>query len=146
MDNTKDLVGRSQAVPIKTPFYYGWFIVGISAFGIFFSGPGQTYTNSVFIESYLQEFGWSQTTVSSVYSLATLCSGFLLFTIGKLTDRLGRRFMLTLVSLLLGLACIGSSFVVGVISMFIGFFCIRLLGQGSMTMISNTLVSQWFIK
>lgn len=137
---------ESRAVPINTPFYYGWFIVGISAFGIFFSGPGQTYTNSVFIESYLQEFGWSHTAVSSIYSLATLCSGFLLFTIGKLTDRLGRRFMLTFVSLMLGLACIGSSFVVGMISMFIGFFCIRLFGQGSMTMIPNTLVSQWFIK
>lgn len=39
---------------------------------VFFSGPGQTYSNAAFIDEYIQTFGWSRTEVSSIYSLAIL--------------------------------------------------------------------------
>ncbi|CAM3478465.1 MFS transporter [Marinicrinis lubricantis] len=144
---TKEVAAATRhRLPFSTPFYYGWLMVAIGALGVFFSGPGQTYSNSVFIESYISDFDMSRTTVSSIYSAATLLAGFLLFGIGKLTDRYGRRIMLTIVSGLLAAACFWNSFAAGAITLFIGFFCIRLFGQGSMTMISNTLVSQWFIK
>ncbi|MFA9557252.1 hypothetical protein ACERII_08115 [Evansella sp. AB-rgal1] len=31
--------------------YYGWVIVLIAAIGVFFSGPGQTYSNSALLIS-----------------------------------------------------------------------------------------------
>jgi len=133
-------------LPVKTGFYYGWLIVAISALGVFFSGPGQTFSNAVFIESYIQDFGLDRTTVSSIYSAATLLSGLLLFFMGRLVDRYGRRVMLTLAALLLALACLYNSFVTGPVMLFFGFFMVRYFGQGSMTLIPNTLVSQWFMK
>jgi MFS family permease len=133
-------------LPIRVSFYYGWLIVGVSALGVFFSGPGQTYSNSVFIESYMQSLNMDRTSISSIYSLATLIAGFSLFGIGRLVDSYGRRTMLTLVALFLGAACMFNSLIQGPVMLFIGFFLIRLFGQGSMTMIPNTLVSQWFIK
>ncbi len=135
-----------ERLPVKTGFYYGWLIVAISALGVFFSGPGQTFSNAVFIESYIQEFGLDRTTVSSIYSAATLLSGLLLFFVGRLVDRYGRRLMLTLAALLLALACLYNSYVSGPIMLFFGFFMVRYFGQGSMTLIPNTLVSQWFMK
>lgn len=63
--------------PIRTPFFYGWLLVGISGLGIFFSGPGQTYSNAVFIESYVRELSMDRTSISSIYSAATLASGLL---------------------------------------------------------------------
>ena len=54
--------------------------------------------------------------------------------------------MTTVVAILLGLACLWNSFVSGPIMLFIGFFMIRLFGQGSMTLLPQTLVPQWFIK
>lgn len=132
--------------PIQTGFFYGWLIVGLSGMGIFFSGPGQTYSNSVFIESYIQDLSINQTTLSSIYSAATLISGLLLFIVGRLVDRFGRRMMMTLSVLMLGAACIFNSFVTGPVMLFFGFLAIRYFGQGSMTLIPNTLVSQWFIK
>lgn len=146
MGSTTEQAAKKQRLPFATPFYYGWLMVGISALGIFFSGPGQTYSNSVFIEFYIEDFQLSRTAVSGIYSLATLIAGFLLFGIGKLTDRLGRRIMLTAVAFMLGVACIWNSYITGVAMMLIGFFCVRLFGQGSMTLIPNTLVSQWFVK
>lgn len=133
-------------VPVRTRFYYGWLMVAIGGIGIFFSGPGQTYTNSVFIESYVQDFSLSQTVVASIYSTATLISGLLIFFMGRLADRFGRRIMLTMAALLLGLSCFYNSIVSGPIMLFIGFFLLRYFGQGSLTLIPNTLVSQWFVR
>jgi MFS family permease len=126
--------------------YYGWMIVFISGIGIFFSGPGQTYSNSVFIDEYIKSFGWSRSEISSLYSLATLCAGFLMMVMGRLVDKLGQRKMMAIIGLLFGLACLFNSFVTNTWMMAVGFFLIRLFGQGSMTLIPNTLVPQWFIQ
>lgn len=135
-----------KRVPLRTGFYYGWVMVALGGLGVFFSGPGQTYSNAVFIESYIRDFQLDRTTVSSIYSAATLISGLLLFLVGRLIDRLGRRIMLTAAALLLGLACIFNSYVTGPIMLFFGFFMVRYFGQGSLTLIPTTLVSQWFVK
>ncbi|WP_199615142.1 MFS transporter [Paenibacillus alkalitolerans] len=132
--------------PLQTRFFYGWLIVFIGGVGVFFSGPGQTYSNSVFIASYIQEFSLNQTAISSIYSAATLASGLLLFFMGRLVDRFGRRIMLALAAMMLGAACFFNSFVTGPVMLFFGFFMVRYFGQGSMTLIPNTLVSQWFFK
>lgn len=127
-------------------FHYGWVIIAIAALSQFFSGPGQTYSNSIFIDYYIEEFGWSRSTVSGIYSAATLTAGFLLFFVGRLIDRNGSRKMAVAVSIALAIACIFNSFVTSLVMLFIGFFFIRLLGQGSMALISSSLIPQWFIK
>ena len=127
-------------------FYYGWVIVSISALGIFFSGPGQTYSNSIFIDHYIADFGWSRSLVSSIYSGATFIAGMLMMAVGRLVDRFGQRIMMVSVGTLLAIACFWNSIVFTPIMLFIGFFAIRLFGQGSMTLVPNTLVPQWFIK
>lgn len=127
-------------------FHYGWVIIAIAALSQFFSGPGQTYSNSIFIDYYIEQFGWSRSTVSGVYSAATLAAGFLLFFIGRLIDRNGSRKMAVIVSLALAAACLFNSFVMNLLMLFIGFFFIRLLGQGSMALISSSLIPQWFVK
>lgn len=82
--------------------------------------------------SYMAQFHMDRTTVSSIYSLATMIAGILLFGVGKLTDRYGHRVMMTWTAVLLGLACLWNSFAAGTVTLFIGFLMIRLFGQGSM--------------
>lgn len=136
----------SKGSKTSTPFYYGWVIVAIASLGVFFSGPGQTYSVSVFIHSYIHDFHWSRSLVSGIYSFATLSAGLLLFIIGRFVDRYGQRIMMAVVGLLLGFACFWNSFVMGPVMLFAGFFMLRLFGQGSMTLVPNTLVPQWFIR
>ncbi|KGP90094.1 MFS transporter [Pontibacillus chungwhensis BH030062] len=131
--------------PVKTPFYYGWVIVFIAGLSVFFSGPGQTYSVSIFIESYIADFDYTRSFVSALYSTATLIAGLTLFMVGRLVDRVGQRMMMAVVGILLAIACLWNSVMVGAIMMFVGFFMLRLFGQGSMTLIPNTLVPQWFI-
>ncbi|WP_347552178.1 MFS transporter [Pseudalkalibacillus hwajinpoensis] len=129
----------------ESPFFYGWIIVAAAAVGVFFSGPGQTYAISIFIDYYIQDFGWSRSLVSGIYSSATLVAGVLLFIVGRMVDGYGQRRMMLTMGSLLALACLWNSFVIGPIMLFIGFFMLRLFGQGSMTLIPNTLVPQWFV-
>ncbi|MGG1688029.1 MFS transporter [Pseudalkalibacillus sp. NRS-1564] len=129
----------------NSSFFYGWYIVMAAAIGVFFSGPGQTYAVSVFIDYYIQDFGWGRSLVSGIYSSATLAAGLLLFVVGRLVDKHGQRRMMLIMGALLAVACFWNSFVIGPVMLFIGFFMLRLFGQGSMTLIPNTLVPQWFV-
>ncbi|MCA1012929.1 MFS transporter [Halobacillus halophilus] len=140
---TKD---QNTKAPLQTSFYYGWIIVAVAGLSVFFSGPGQTYSVSIFIDYYIKDFEYSRSLVSGIYSGATLCAGFALFMMGRLVDRFGQRTMMVSVGILLSLALFWNAFLLGPIMMFFGFFMIRLFGQGSMTLIPNTLVPQWFIR
>ena len=135
-----------QPLPIKISFYYGWVIVAIAALGVFFSSPGQTYSISVFINAYIEQFGWSRSMVSSLYSTATLAAGLILPAVGRWTDKTGHRRAIVTISALLGTACLWMSFVINPVMLFVGFLLTRLLGQGSMTLIPSIIVPQWFVK
>jgi len=141
-------MGDDLRRPIGTSshFFYGWVIVSLSAFAVFCSGPGQTYSVSEFVNTYTSTLHMSHTLVSELYSVATLFAGLSLFFIGRLVDRYGARRLLIFAGCSLGLACLWNGFVVGPISLLIGFAGIRLFGQGSLTLIPSTLVPQWFIR
>lgn len=137
---------KAIVLKINKGFYYGWVIVVLSAMTFFLSAPGQSYSISVFIKVYLEEFDLSSTHISTAYSIATLMSGSLLVFMGKAVDRFGVRKMLVIVTIMLGLTTFFNSFVSSIYMMFFGFFLLRYFGQGSMTLIPSTLIPQWFEK
>jgi hypothetical protein len=53
---------------LRLPFYYGWVIVGVAILAQLVSGFGQPYEATVFIESIRNEFGWSLTLLSALYT------------------------------------------------------------------------------
>lgn len=140
------MLSHKIAKKINPYFYYGWFIVFISAVSMFFSAPGQSFSISTFINYYIEDFGYSRTYISFIYSFATVLSGSLLFIVGRHVDKLGQRKMSLIIGLALSIACIFNSLIQNVIMLFLGFFLLRYLGQGSMTLIPNALLPQWFEK
>ncbi|WP_170006291.1 MFS transporter [Bacillus fonticola] len=136
----------NSRAPFATKFYYGWVIVVIGALGIFFSGPGQTYSISVFVDSYIDEFGWSRSDVTNLYSGATFLAGIGMMYIGRVVDRFGQRYIAVIIGVLLAITSLWNAMVGNMIMLFFGFFLLRILGQGTMTLIPNTLVPQWFLK
>lgn len=83
---------------------------------------------------------FNDTLVSEIYSAATLLSGSLLFLVGRGVDRFGQRKMGIIATVMLGIACLWSSLVANPVMLFIAFFMLRFFGQGSMTLIPNTMV------
>lgn len=135
---------KNVVLKLNKNFYYGWVIVVLSAMTFFLSAPGQTYSISVFIKVYIEEFGYSSTLISSAYSIATIISGTMLVFMGKAIDKYGVRKVLILVAILLGCTTFFNSFVSSIYMIFFGFIALRYFGQGSMTLIPSTLVPQWF--
>jgi len=135
---------KERALKLNRTFYYGWMMVFFSAFAFFFSAPGQTYSISVFINIYQKELFYSSTALSTGYSIATIMSGLLLVFMGKATDKFGQRKMLIIVGTLLALTAFFNSFATSLALIFVGFFFLRYFGQGSMTLIPNSLIPQWF--
>lgn len=138
------MINYKIAKKASSKIYYGWIIVALSALSLFFSSPGQTYSISAFINSYITDFGYSRTLISSIYSTATIISGFLIVFMGRAVDKYGQRNIFIIAGLMLGFACMFNSFIINLPMIFIGFFMLRYFGQGSLTLIPGSLVPQWF--
>ncbi|MFN2341388.1 MAG: MFS transporter [Halanaerobium sp.] len=135
---------KSDKLPFESPFYYGWVIVFISALGVMLSGPGQTYSVSIFIDSFIEDLGWSRSLVSLLYSGGTLLAGLTVPFVGRLFDKYGHRKIMTLVAFVFGISLLAISFVFTPLMLFVGFYFIRLLGQSSMVIGPSTIVPKWF--
>jgi sugar phosphate permease len=66
--------------------------------------------------------------------------------VGRLLDRYGARVMLTVVTVLFGLAALWMSTVDNRLQLYLGFAAIRILGQGSLSLIPSTMVAIWFVR
>lgn len=128
------------------PMYYGWVILAVGALGGVLTSPGQTYAFSAFLDHFITDLGLSRSVVSTLYTAATLTASFVLPFVGRRFDRHGARGLITIVSLLLGLACIYMSFVRNAVMLGVGFFLLRQLGQGSLSLVSKNVVNLWWVR
>ena len=110
------------------------------------TSPGQTYVFSTFLHYFIEDLKLSHSLVSSLYSAGTLTASFVLPFVGRQFDKRGARVMITLMSLLLGLACIYMGFVRGALMLGIGFFMMRQFGQGSLSLISRNVINLWWVR
>ena len=138
-------MNRSRLVA-ASPIYYGWVILIVGTLGSVMTSPGQTYAVSVFIDYFIEDLGLSRSLVSTLYSVATLTASFALPFVGRQFDKRGARLMVPLCSLLLGLACIYMSFVLNAVMLGLGFFALRLLGQGSLSLVTKNAINQWWVR
>lgn len=110
------------------------------------SSPGQTYMVSAFHGSWTAELGLSKTELGSWYAGGSVAASLCLVAVGRLSDRRGPRFTLALVALALAAGCGVMSLAAGGLSLALGFFLIRLFGQGSMGLVSGHAVALAFDK
>ena len=113
---------------------------------MFTSGPGQTYTVSVFVNPIIEDLGWSRTSVSGLYTAGSLTAAAARFLVGRLLDQYGARVVLPAVVVLFGFALIFIGQVSQQWHLYAGFALIRVLGQGSLTLIPTTLIAVWFVR
>jgi MFS family permease len=130
----------------RTPFYYGWVIVAIAGLASFASAPGQTYTFSVFLDSFIEDLGLSSTYVATLYLFGSLTASGLIIFVGRSLDRFGPRIMLVVAALFLGTGAMVLSRANAPWELFIGFALMRTMGQGALSLIPATMVSIWFVR
>lgn len=137
MENEQSSVRRS---------FYGWRILGLAIITGGLTGPGQTIGVSVFVDQFISDLGMSRSEVSTAYLIGTLIAALGLPLIGRRVDRVGVRRAMTVIGVAFGAALVGMAGVQGFVALAIGFVAIRLLGQGSLMLVSTVAVTLWFEK
>jgi MFS family permease len=130
----------------RSPIFYGWIILIIGALGMIMTSPGQTYSVSIFIEHFINDLGISRSLVSTLYTIGTLVGSFALPSVGRQIDRRGARLVIAIIATLFGFACIYMGFVRNAIMLGLGFIAIRMLGQGSLNLVSLNVINQWWVR
>ena len=128
------------------PFFYGWVIVLVGTLGSVMMGPSQTFTVSLFIDSFVADLGMSRASVSLFYGVATFAASLLLPLTGRLVDRYGSRKLIVVDALVFGVAVMALSLVNGPWSFLLIMLAVRFLGFGSMQLVSSNIIAQWFVR
>ncbi len=128
------------------PFFYGWVILAAGTLGLVMTSPGQTYAISIFIEHFIGDLGLSRSYVSTLYMIGTVSASFAMPVVGRQIDRHGSRAMIVLITIVFGLACLYMGLVQNALMLCLGFFALRALGQGSLSLVSRIVVNQWWVR
>jgi MFS family permease len=128
----------------RVPFFYGWVMLPVTMVVLMATTPGQTFGVSTFNPYLMREFGFSHSELSGAYMLGTLLASIPMIYVGALMDRYGPRKTLAGVVTLFGFACIGMSQTRGLVTVFLGFLFLRMLGQGAMSFLGANTLAMWF--
>jgi MFS family permease len=144
LQSERTLTIKTSRLVQKIPFFYGWVVLAAGTLGIIMTSPGQTYAVSIFTEHFITDLGLSRSLVSTLYSAGTLIGSLALPLVGRQIDRRGSRLMVVIIAALFGLACIFMGLVRGALMLGLGFVSIRMLGQGSLGLVSQNVINQWW--
>jgi len=114
-----------------------WVTLAISS-GLYFSFP-------VFFVALLEEFGWSRGATSAAFSISSIVQGLLSPAVGTLVDRLGPRRVILGGTFVLGGACLLSSQIASLWSLYLVTGVLAAAGVCAVGWVpSGALISRWF--
>ncbi len=128
----------------RLPFFYGWVILPIVTLAQILTAPGQTMGVSLFNPHFMSDLSLTGAQVSGAYMLGTLLAAAPQTYVGALMDRYGTRKTMGVIVVLLAATCASISRVSGLYTLFVGFFLLRLLGQGALSLTAANSLAMWF--
>ena len=133
----------SQNLKAKPRLFYGYIVVA-AAFLVMVITWGTFHAFGVFFNPVLAEFGWSRAMTSGAFSLSLLVSGFSAILMGRLTDRIGPRSVVTLCGFLLGIGYLLISRVAAVWQLYLFYGIIIGTAMGGAWVPLMSTVARWF--
>ena len=121
-----------------------WVVLALAILTGGLTGPGQTIGVSVFIDHFVDDLDLSRSAVSTAYLIGTLTGALFLPRVGRFIDARGVRLAQMIIGVLFALALVNMSFVNGIVWLTIGFTGIRLMGQGSLSLVTSVTVALRF--
>jgi MFS family permease len=132
--------------PIALPFYYGWVHVFIAALAMVGTLPGRTQGLGLITERLLEDLQIDRIQFARINLWATLIGALFSIGVGRLIDRFGSRIVLTVVTVSLAGVVLGMSAATSVAAIAILITLTRGLGQSALSVVSITMVGQWFVR
>jgi sugar phosphate permease len=136
----------SRIGPARLPFYYGWVNLSVAALAMVGTLPGRTQGLGLITEPLIRDLNLDRVLFASINLWATLVGSLFCLAVGRLADRVGSRIVLTSLALLLGGVVALMSGVRGVLLLALLIMLTRGLGQSALSVISLTIVGQWFAR
>ncbi len=124
--------------------YYGWVAMLLAAFAMVGTLPGRTQGLGLVTEPLMRDLHLSRVEYAQVNLWATLIGALFCISVGRLQDRIGSRIVLTTIALALGATVVGMSRVTAFWPLFVFVTFTRGLGQSALSVVSLTMVGQWF--
>ena len=146
MDSSSTELPRLAIGPARLRFYYGWVNLTVAALAMVGTFPGRTQGLGLITEPLMRDLHIDRVLFGQINLWATLIGSLFCLGVGRLVDRFGSRTMLTAVSLMLGTVVLLMSGVKGVIGLCLLITLTRGLGQSALSVISLTMVGQWFVR
>ena len=137
---------KTSRLATRTPFYYGWVVAAAVGISMLASSSMAAPVFSVFIEPWTEEFGWSRTAISGVFSVASLMAAFAGPLFGRAVDRYGGRLILGGGLLVLAGSLIAMGFVASLIAFYVVFPIGRIIMMNIQNLVSHTVVANWFVR
>lgn len=135
---------RPTIGPARLPFYYGWINLAVAALAMVGTLPGRTQGLGLITESLLGDLQIDRVLFAQINLWATLIGALFCIGIGRLIDKFGSRVLLSIVSAALGAVVLVMSGVSGIVMLALLITLTRGLGQSALSVISITMVGQWF--
>ena len=129
---------------ISKRIYYGWLVVAASGGMEFANAATAIGILTIFVNPFTEEFGWSRTEVSAVTSVGAILGATLAPFSGRLVDRIGSRWVLTLGGTLVVVACVYLASVQTLLGFYVGYTIARTADQGLIKIGAAPSVGKWF--
>lgn len=120
--------------------------LAFGALHAFYSAPGQTFCIGLFGAAFGVEFGLDPAGIGALYMAATLASAATLLFVGHWIDHMRLVHFSAAVIVGLGIACLVTAAAPGLIGLLLGFYLLRLTGQGLMIHVEATATARAFDK
>src|SRR5215204_5741798 len=146
MDSFRAGLTRPTVGPSTLPFYYGWVNLSVAAVAMEETLPGRTQGLGLITEQLLADLQIDRVVFAQVNLWATLLGALFCLGVGRVTDRFGSRVVLTVVSAALGVVVLWMSGAKGLAMVALLITLTRGLGQSALSVISITIVGQWFVR
>jgi MFS family permease len=124
--------------------FRGWSLLGLSTLAISFTLPGQTIGVSSFAEHLTDDLKISATTLSTAYLIGTVVGSLTMPAFGRWIDRAGVRKTMITIATAFSFAVAYMGTVRHLWMLVFGFVGIRMLGQGALSLVSQTSIALWF--
>jgi MFS family permease len=146
MDSLRVETNRPPLGLARLPVYYGWVNLTVAALAMVGTLPGRTQGLGLITEPLIKDLQVDRVLFAQINLWATLLGSLLCLGVGRLIDRLGSRVALTGVALALGAVTMAMSGVRGVLWLALLITLTRGLGQSALSVVSLTIVGQWFAR
>lgn len=126
--------------------FYGWWIVAISALGLFFSAPTiAVYSYSVFLKSVSQDFHAGRGAVALAFTLHNLCAAAFIPVMGYMIDRFGAKRIVVPATIFVGLTALSAKLIGSALWQYYVFYIVLgALEAASGPLPFSAIISRWF--